>query len=114
MKRSILLVLIVAAVGTAIVLLRRSESPSLPSPSSSSRPENPEADPGKGDVVIRTVTGSRTEVRVIKKPDQNTPFRFDDSKPLEPQVRELLGAKDVWDKDIYDAFRSRSEAVIAA
>src|SRR5580765_4579120 len=114
MKRSIVLVLIVAAAGTAIVLLRRPQPPSSPSPSSFSRQENPAAAPGKGDVAIRTVQGSGTELRGIKDPDQNAPFRFDESKPLEPQVRELLGAKDGWDKDKYEGFRSHSDAVIAA
>jgi hypothetical protein len=64
-------------------------------------------------VTLRTYRGSGVQEKVVKRPDQNLPFRFDDSKPLGPQVRSLLGAPCPWEKDILAACRERKDAVLS-
>src|SRR5262249_20264903 len=112
----------VVSIGAGIFLIaRRSDAPGTDAPRTGTdaakpgtrREERPAAAPD-GRLVIRTIRAGKTEERVVQNPDQDTPFRFDDTKPLEPQLRSLLGAVCPWETENLKACRERSEAVISA
>ncbi len=107
-------VLILVVAGAALLWVRPGPQPVQPSPKPVDTTIKPSAPPSPkdGTVTIRTVGGSGTQEKVVKPPDQDSPFRFDDSKPLRGQVQTLLGAGGIWGKDILDACRERVDAVV--
>jgi hypothetical protein len=110
-----LVVLILVLAGAAWIWVQRSPEPPQPSPKQSvAAPRASSSPSNQGQTVtIRTYNGSGVQEKIVKRPDRNLPFSFDDSKPLGPQVRGLLGAPCPWEKDVLEACRERKDAVIA-
>lgn len=114
-KFASLLVLILVVAALALIWVRPGSQPVQPPlkpvDTTSKLPTPPS--PKDGTVTIRPYGGSGMQQKVVKPPDQNPAFRFDDSKPLRDQVQSLLGADCPWEKDVLVACRARADAVVA-
>jgi hypothetical protein len=92
MRVALILLLILVLAGAGLLLFR-SRAPVPPPPPPVAAPAAVKED-------------------AAEEPDR--PFRFDDSRPLQEQVRSLMGAPCPYDKDVLDACRERADAVAAA